>query len=156
MDNQFIEKYRRESYILDHNRNRSDLNPTVIEGNKTNLEGHLLQLKGNENGVYFDNRFKEQTPTLTMLHQKQTELEKRWEQHCLDQLKMGNPRPKHMPELMQEESGKLEPGLRLQTRKSAGWKRNCRRPRISKKSPAQPPDGSTALEQWDLEAWRSG
>jgi len=105
--NIYLERLRRESYILDHNRNATHMNPSVIIGNKTNLESHLLQIRGNEQGIYFDSHFRETPPTLTILKEKQKELEKKWEKFCTDQLKIGNARPKQMPEEMQQESDKI-------------------------------------------------
>ncbi len=83
------------------------MNPSVIIGNITNLERHLLQIKGNEKGIYFDSHFRETPASLSILQEKQKELEKKWEQYGVDQLKIGNPRPKQMPVQMQEESDKI-------------------------------------------------
>lgn len=106
-NNQFLERYRRESFILEHNRNATFMNPSVIPGNKVNLESHLLRIRGNTQGVYFDSGFKAQIPTLIILREKQKALAEKWEQHCQDQLKIGNAKPKHMPAAMQEESDKI-------------------------------------------------
>ena len=119
-NNQYLERYRRESYILEHNRNATYMNPSVIIGNTDNLKSHLLRIKGNSDGIYFDSHFKETPSTLTILREKQKALEQKWEQHCLDQLKIGNVRPKQMPAEMQEESDKLIARVKV-TEEEISW-----------------------------------
>ena len=107
MDNQYLERYRRESYILDHNRNATYMNPSVVPGNLDNLKSHLLRIRGNSDGNYFDSHFKPMPSTLTILKEKQKELEQKWEQYRTDQLNLGNKRPQKWPPEMQEEKEKL-------------------------------------------------
>ncbi len=57
------------------------MNPSVIIGNITNLERHLLQIKGNEKGIYFDSHFRETPASLSILQEKQKELVLRQNQH---------------------------------------------------------------------------
>jgi len=87
------------------------MNPTVVIGNADNLRGHLRLIKGNEQGQYFDSHHKETPSTLTILKEKQKTLQQKWEKHCTDQLKIGNPRPKQMTSEFQEEKDKLEARL---------------------------------------------
>ena len=108
MNNTYIDRYRRESIILAGNRKGADLNQPVVEGNVSNLKSHRLQIKGNEQGIFYDSHHKEVPATLTTLKEKQKELEQRWESHCVDQLKLGNRKPQIWPKELQEEKLKLE------------------------------------------------
>ena len=112
MDNRFIERYRDQSIILG-NRNGNTLNQPVIEGNVSNLQSHLMQIKGNEQGIYFDSHHKEVLATLTTLREQEKELAQRWDQHCTDQLKIGNLRPKRMTPKMQEQQDKISARLQV-------------------------------------------
>lgn len=106
--NIFLERFRGQSIILNGNRQGSDLNQPVIVGNPSNLQSHLMQIRGNENGIYFDSHHKEVPATLSTLKKKKKELQQRWEQHCVDQLKIGNRKPQIWPQDLQEEKLRLE------------------------------------------------
>ena len=81
--NPYTERYRRQSHILEHNRNRTHLNPAVIEGNISNLQSHLLQIKGNAQGVYFDSHHREVPSSVSRLKEQEQALEKEWQQHMM-------------------------------------------------------------------------
>ena len=107
-NNPYIERCRRESYILEFNRNRTHLNPSVIEGNPDNLKSHLLQIKGNDQGVYFDSRHKEVPSGLSRLKEQEQALEKEWKQHVESRINQGEKPPKKWPLDLQDKKDRLE------------------------------------------------
>jgi hypothetical protein len=115
-DNHYTEKYRRESIILDGNRNGSDLNQPLIPGNINNLKSHLLQLVGadkdSENpGHYLAPENKWIPGRIPWLREQLAELEKKFKDHALAELKIGNAKPKVWPDHLQEQKDRLDAKL---------------------------------------------
>ena len=105
--NQYIERYRRESHILDFNRNRTYMNPSVVIGNIDNLKSHLLQIKGNDQGVYFDSHHKEVPSTISRLKEQEQQLAKKFRQYVESRVNMGDKPPTKWPPHLQDKKDRL-------------------------------------------------
>ena len=105
--NHYVDTYRRESYILEFNRNRTHLNPAVIPGNPDNLNSHLLKLRGNENGIYFDSHHREVPSTISILKEQEQKLEIEWKQHIESRINLGEKPPTKWPTHLQDKKERL-------------------------------------------------
>ena len=105
--NIYIEKYRKESIILDGNRNGNSLNQPVVIGNPDNLKSHLLQIRGNENGVFFDSHHHEVPARITTLREQEQKLEKEWKAHLQERINLGERPPQEWPLHLQDRKDRL-------------------------------------------------
>ncbi len=80
----------------------------VVASDADNLKSHLLRIKGDDNGQYFNSQYKPMPSKLTLLKTQETELQKQWERHCQQQVNYGNPVPQGMTPELQERKDKLD------------------------------------------------
>ena len=96
------------------------MNPSVVIGNIDNLKSHLLQIKGNENGVYFDSHHLETPAQLTTLREQVEQLEIAWQQHVESTVNQGDKPPTNWPPHLQDKKEKLE-ARRIVAQEEVAW-----------------------------------
>ncbi len=118
-NNTYLERYRKQSIILDGNRNGSDLNQPLILGDVNNLKSHLRQLLGggeaSENpGFYWAPDKRLMVPgKIKRLKEELTGLEQQFDKYAQSRLLIGEPRPQVWPDDLQEKKLKTEARLQI-------------------------------------------
>jgi len=110
--NPYLQRYRAESLILGK-RNATWLNQPVLEGDPSNLKSHLLQIRGGEDGHYFNSHNKRIPSRMVLLEEQLKEVEQKWNNYCQDRLNVGEPKPVIWPEHLQEQKDRLEAKLQV-------------------------------------------
>ena len=117
-NNEYLERYRRQSTILNGYQNASSMNQPLIPGNPSNLNSHLLQLLGGDQNSknprhYLAPENKWVQGRIPYLREELVQLEKKWEQHCLSELKIGNVKPREWPDDLRDKKLKAEARLEI-------------------------------------------
>ena len=117
--NIYLDRYRMQSTILAGNRNSSNLNQPLIPGNKSNLESHLRQLLGGDQkseqpGFYWAPDQRKWIPDrIPSLREQLAGLEKKFEEHTLSELNIGNSKPRVWPDHLLEQRDRLNAKLQV-------------------------------------------